>query len=554
VRGGGRSGRRRGRGGVHHGREARRGEELRGRGASRRGDGGRHEGGPGASDGSSDASLFSGPDASSSLPPATPLCLAVTAASDTELEVSWTQPLASPETTKWSITRDGSSVGTATTPVFHDTGLAAGSTHSYTVAAKGPGGTSAVSSSASGMTLTATSTTPLTACGNLSTAGAHYLLANDVSSPGTCFTVSAPGVTLDLGGNTVTYDDAPPIVVANGDLESGSGTTPASWDLSKSPNASWITGTFTSPVEVHSGTHSIEVTLPAPDQSLASTVPLSGLAPNTWYTLAFTSYCNCASTTSYVEFQGTSIQATNVGTSNRGFQYSSVMFQTAATVPSYTIVVGISGATGEAAGGQVFVDDISVQRLHPQGVVLGAESWETPTEHPYADLTAPDFGDATGSLLIHGSIKEGQGSGEGAHGVTLGADSKNVVVSGISVDVHGENAKNIDVPNGASGNVLVGNDLTSEVTTITNRDQFDGADIGVGYTSTATLVYRNTLLGGAQNGVQIGAASVGSVDLCGNDIALTTYYANDFALQLYGDLGTKAHENVIDCGSGPTAA
>jgi hypothetical protein len=45
----------------------------------------------------------------------------------------------------------------------------------------------------------------LTAPGNLSVAGATYVLLNDVASAGTAFTISATDVTLDLGGHTVTY-------------------------------------------------------------------------------------------------------------------------------------------------------------------------------------------------------------------------------------------------------------------------------------------------------------------------------------------------------------
>jgi len=48
--------------------------------------------------------------------------------------------------------------------------------------------------------------TSVTACGTLSVAGATYVLQNNVSAAGNCFTISANNVTLDLNGYTVTYD------------------------------------------------------------------------------------------------------------------------------------------------------------------------------------------------------------------------------------------------------------------------------------------------------------------------------------------------------------
>jgi hypothetical protein len=45
----------------------------------------------------------------------------------------------------------------------------------------------------------------LNKCGLLSSAGGKYVLEQDVSSLGTCFSVQADGITLDLNGHTITY-------------------------------------------------------------------------------------------------------------------------------------------------------------------------------------------------------------------------------------------------------------------------------------------------------------------------------------------------------------
>ena len=50
--------------------------------------------------------------------------------------------------------------------------------------------------------------TPINSCQTLGNTGTTYTLESDVSAAGTCFTVSANNVTLDLNGHTVTYNTA----------------------------------------------------------------------------------------------------------------------------------------------------------------------------------------------------------------------------------------------------------------------------------------------------------------------------------------------------------
>ena len=50
--------------------------------------------------------------------------------------------------------------------------------------------------------------TPISSCQTLGNTGTTYTLESDVSAAGTCFTVSANNVTLDLNGHTVTYNTA----------------------------------------------------------------------------------------------------------------------------------------------------------------------------------------------------------------------------------------------------------------------------------------------------------------------------------------------------------
>src|SRR4029077_20714917 len=48
----------------------------------------------------------------------------------------------------------------------------------------------------------------LRGCGTLSQPNTVYVLQNDVSAPGTCFSIQGSFITLNLNGHTVTYNTA----------------------------------------------------------------------------------------------------------------------------------------------------------------------------------------------------------------------------------------------------------------------------------------------------------------------------------------------------------
>lgn len=70
--------------------------------------------------------------------------------------------------------------------------------------------------------LDASSETKITCCGYLSSPDTTYVLQDDIVADKSCFAITAKNVTLDLNGHTVTYDNAAPIVLVNGDFENGS--------------------------------------------------------------------------------------------------------------------------------------------------------------------------------------------------------------------------------------------------------------------------------------------------------------------------------------------
>ncbi|MFH1443755.1 MAG: hypothetical protein ABIG96_06995, partial [Candidatus Micrarchaeota archaeon] len=113
--------------------------------------------------------------------------------------------------------------------------------------------------------------TPVTACGTLSKASETYILQNDVSAAKTCFKITASGITLDLGGKTVTFDNAVPVNQPNAGFESGT----VNWDFSNAPNAQVVTtGQFPAakgswaPAEIQ--THALKFTAPSTAQYVYS--------------------------------------------------------------------------------------------------------------------------------------------------------------------------------------------------------------------------------------------------------------------------------------------
>ena len=112
--------------------------------------------------------------------------------------------------------------------------------------------------------------TPITSCQSLSSSGTTYVLQNDVSASGTCFSISADNVTLNLNGHTVTYgtsSQSSPVhgvggsssnaVIYGGTITQGSGTLSMGSDC---VNISTSSGSFTGPT-----VHDLTLTWSAPE-------------------------------------------------------------------------------------------------------------------------------------------------------------------------------------------------------------------------------------------------------------------------------------------------
>lgn len=368
----------------------------------------------------------------------------------------------------------------------------------------------------------------ITNCGTLSTAGATYVLQNNVTANGTCFTVTANNVVLDLNGHTVTYDNAVPISVSNGSFESA---LSGSWDVAGAANATRAAGEYLTP-SIYVGSYAIKVTTPTADQQVQS-IGMVTLQPNTKYSLSGMVYNQVADAVQMsIGFDGTAIMATQTARTYRGFQYIYTQFTTGDSEVSYKINLSVTGASGIASG-SVYFDDIRVQQSAHYGVDAGAGGW------------------ARNPTIKNGTITQGQAHGDWSHAIKMSglvpSDVPGGEISGLTLNVSGNSSKAIESTYFSNFKIF-GNTINSNVDTIAVRDHYDGALIYASNASAGGLIYNNTITSGIQTGIFVKSSSPTSrMQIYSNDITLQSKYTNDFAIASYGNYGDTIYGNTIRC-------
>lgn len=400
----------------------------------------------------------------------------------------------------------------------------------------------------------------------LDQAGKTYLLARNVSTSGTAFVIVAANIVLDLQGHTITYDNDPQVVVANGGFEQGAGPVPSSWEVSSAADAKRAAGTMVQPVSVFEGSYAVRFDTPVADQYLRSSgsVQLQAnknyLLTAAFYNNNYASGQNGSAVTLYVKFEGSSAEAALSGIGWRGFAYIAVPYTTGPQPETRRILAGIRGA--DASSGAVFIDDVEIHGTRPHGVAVGPLSWEA---NNYPDITS--FGNATGSIVRNGYIVQGPGNSDRAHGITLGAQNHDIELTGLTVRVYGPNARNIQVDEFSNRMNIHDNTFYNDVTVISVRDHLDGTVIMNDQNTSDSVIHHNTIIGGSQGGIGITAKSGFPADIHENTISLRTRFTNGFAIfgaynlihnniircdygefscrGIYGDTGTKIYGNLV---------
>lgn len=396
----------------------------------------------------------------------------------------------------------------------------------------------------------------ITSCGCLNSADTTYVLQNDIVADKSCFAITAKNVTLDLNGHTITYDNAAPIVLANGDFENGAAGIPDDWDMSEAPNVVRNAGTYVQPVTVYSENYALKFSVPAFDQQVRSLNQVM-LQPNTTYSISAMVFNNYHPTGQAYQSESISLfvglddgtidkTAVQKGITWRGFQRINKTFTTGDLPESYYIKAGITGAS-EALVGNVYIDDIRIQKHRSVGIVVGPVSWRNPSRYP--DFN--QYGTATGAVIKNGSIIQGTANGDWSHAILIeGGSDSGFKIHDLHISVSGANTRAIDM-NCIGSSEIYNNVIDSKVDTITSRDHYDGALVLSSYSGYNSKIYNNIINSGIQTGIFVCTAKDHSgdpIEISGNNITLQTKYTNDFAIVLYKDNGSLVYDNTINCG------
>lgn len=379
----------------------------------------------------------------------------------------------------------------------------------------------------------------------LDQAGKTYVLQTDVTTKGTAFAIIASDVTLDLNGHKITYNDSAPITIPNGSFERGNGSTAADWNFVNAPNASRYQGVWLQN-ETYDGDYSLKFSDTKTSQYVRSTTTIT-LEPNTTYSLSAMfemggqgDYEN-PGVKGYVRLIGTNgepIREVSWNQSNwRGIQLREGVFTTGSSAETYTIQVGVEGHISSTK--PFYVDDIKIQRTNTYGVATQVQGWAAAS---YPGLNRNGAG--TNATIKNGLILQGTDGGTSSHGVFI-HEVSGVTVHNVNITVNGANSSAILGLNLATSDTTVtSNTLTSNVRTITSRDNFDGAVIkGI------QGVIANNIIA---NGVHSGIAWTHNSEIYGNTIQLKSKYTNGFAI--VSGPGCTIRDNVINCGTGDYAA
>lgn len=401
----------------------------------------------------------------------------------------------------------------------------------------------------------------------LDTANCKYTLADDFTSDGTAFHVTAANVGLDIAGCAVIYDNLvdSDIVIANGDFETGDAT---GWDLSgASGGASVGARTYLSGqcVEEDNG-YGLAVTVPAGQTyTVETTADVTVESGDTYAFCALILGKN-------PDGQGGSNPDIRTGPGDSAYDFEILMRLKgtsdevitgngragAVHVDSFTASgnttapVEISFANTGSVTRVIYVDRVTLERYGRHGLALAAGD-----NGQWGDVVNTGNADSFTCDLGGGSITQGAaGSPDSTPVCARSIDD--ITVSGGTLECRGL-AGTFGYPvNLQSGhrkhiqNVTINNNGRF----INSRDAKHGTSI---YQASPGVVWiiNNTLNGGPYDGILHQPHSAGPSDIAYNKIYLTGRYTNAFGIEITGGENPtgqphRVHHNIID--SGLTAA
>ena len=376
----------------------------------------------------------------------------------------------------------------------------------------------------------------------LDTRNKIYRLRTDVTTDGTAFAIINSGITFNLNGHTITYGNATPIVVTNGSFETGTGGAATGWDATHGAHCLRTEGIYLSNT-VYDGDYALKCSGYEGDEYVESTATVT-LEANTTYSLSamfwHEHFDGDNPSTVYVKLinqgDGDDVTVSKAVALWRGIQLTETQFTTDATNLTYKIQAGAiipSGATTYVA----YIDDIKIQRTKVYGVSVSAHNWDATS---YPGVTR--YGRGTNAVVMNGTVTQGQANSTWGHAIYSYSSLGVTTVDNMTLTVGGPNSSAIY--SNKERFVITDNDITSNVQTITSRDNYHGAVIGQMSDST---IFRNIIRNGPHAGICAGNSTIDS-----NTVQLKVKYTNAFAIMTSGS--ANVHHNIIDCGYGDYAA
>jgi len=379
----------------------------------------------------------------------------------------------------------------------------------------------------------------------LDLANTTYLLEQNVTTDGIAFALIAPDIVFDLNGYTVTYDNLAEVAVPNGSFENGTGAVADDWEFESAPNADRYAGVWLQS-EIYDGSYSLRFrtnvtqhvtstetfTLPANQRFALSAMFFKKTDPNV---VPYFQLLN-PSTGAVVH------EVSHPNGTNRGIQLTEFVFSTGGSTETYRARVGVRPRTDVATPptaitGAVYIDDLKVVHYNYFGINVGVSNFS-----PFEASGLNRSGRSDRSIVKNGTITQG-GTGAWSHAFRV-RQSNDTQILDNTVVIQGQNSSIIQSQQG-NRNTVTGNHFTSNVQTITSRDNFHG--IMVGGTTTDGTYSDNTFLGGPTAGIYCNGPST----INGNTFRMrSSKYSNGFAI-LGGQFSPQIYNNTItNTGSG----
>lgn len=375
----------------------------------------------------------------------------------------------------------------------------------------------------------------------LTGANTLYDIQTDFTSVGTCLDVRANGVGIRGNNHTLSYDQATPITIADAGFEQVD-----DWDFASAANGSQFAGTFLSNT-LYEGTYVLRFDCPTANNEYVVSDATITLEPNTTYSLTAMVHfgvnsngtpLNNPGCIGYVELVGTGAETTIRAYNTRpdfdflrGIQHVKASFTTGSGTPTYRVRAGVQNGS-LSAGSDIYIDDVKVQRHGVYGIQVNR-----------------NIASASSLTVTNVNVIQGTDGATEAHGIYLNnqfdpwIDSCDLTVNGADCSC----AFGADMLNSTSKDVgVVNNAFTSNVETISSRDNGDGAMVKGLYGSFMDNAFRNgPAVGLLPGGIPAGPSKIGR-----NYFQLLGKYTNNFAINGGAGQANTIFGNEIDSSTG----